>query len=130
MLNQDEATAKKLWKKQVSRAHVLPSVSFNVTYQSFQEPFGLVLKQEPAAINLGIVSIPASQSLFVVMQSDEWFKLAKKAGLMDRLECPHCEKKHIKKYGHDWKGNQKYYCHDCGIHFSQQTKATSKKIEE
>lgn len=129
MLNQDEAVTKKLWKKQVSRAHILPSVSFNVTYIPFQEPYGISLKQEPSSVNLGIVSIPDNSSIFVVMHSDEWFNLAKKAGYMDRSECPYCSQTHIKKDGHTWKGDQVYYCHDCKGHFNQHTKTHSDKIE-
>ena len=130
MLNQDEATTKKLWKKQVSRAHILPSVSFNVTYIPFQELYGVVLKQEPSAVNLGIVSTPHNGSIFVVMHSEEWFRLAKKAGYMDRTECPHCLNNHIKKNGHTWKGDQLYYCHQCKEYFNQHTKTQDNKIEE
>lgn len=130
MLNQDEMLTKKLWKKQLSRAHILPSVSLNVTYISFQAPYGVVLKQEPSSINLGIASIPHGDSIFVVMHSDEWFKLANKAGYMDRSECPHCQSKEIKKDGKNWKGIQIYYCHHCRHYFNQQTRADSQGLAE
>lgn len=30
--------------------------------------------------------------------------------------CPECASENIVKNGHDYKGSQKYHCHDCGTY--------------